>query len=200
MIENRHVVVATSSTLRNHTADLPSRQRARRTNDPFSGIDTKTARGRRIADLVRAYLSALGDPVDVEQQASVIAAAELQVLAEAARTAALKETGHANLDQVVRVQGAADRALRRLHIGPRTQRDPEQTLDQYLRDRYGGDEEPAQEIEREIAATQIAPTTRDFVGRGHEPALTSPPPESEIAAGEGPLETAAPLTDQTRHT
>jgi hypothetical protein len=79
---------------------------------------SNTARGRRIADLVRAYLAALGDPADIERQSAVIAAAELAVLAEEARTAALKQGAAADLDQVVRVQGAADRALRRLGIRP----------------------------------------------------------------------------------
>jgi hypothetical protein len=78
-------------------------------------IETNTARGRRIADLVRAYLKALGNPTDIERQAAVIAAGELQVLAEEARAAALK-SGSPDLDQVVRVQGAADRAVRRLGI------------------------------------------------------------------------------------
>jgi hypothetical protein len=52
-----------------------------------------------------------------DKQRAAIAAAELQVLAEEARAAALK-SGAPDLDQVVRVQGAADRAVRRLGIKP----------------------------------------------------------------------------------
>jgi hypothetical protein len=108
----------TKSSVARAVADArPPRQRARRTNDLFASLEMNTARGRRVGDLVRAYFKALGHPTDVERQAAVIAAAELQVLAEEARSAALK-SGTPDLDQVVRVQGAADRAVRRLGIKP----------------------------------------------------------------------------------
>ncbi len=130
MLENRSAAVNAPSPGQPPGVGLPSRQRARRTNDPLSGIDLNTARGRRIADLVRAYLAALGNPTEIERQAAVIAAAELQVLAEEARASALKEAGHADLDQVIRLQGAADRAVRRLKLSAR--RIPERTLAEYL--------------------------------------------------------------------
>jgi hypothetical protein len=98
--------------------EQPAKLRARRTNDLFAGIKLTTARGRRIADLARAYIAALGNPAEIERQAAVIAAAELQVLAEEARTTALKHGVAPDLDQVVRIQGAADRALRRLGVRP----------------------------------------------------------------------------------
>jgi hypothetical protein len=116
MLANRTASVASPSPQRLAGDALSKRQRARRTNDPFAGLDMNTARGRRTADLVRAYLVALGNPEDIERQAAAIAAAELQVLAEEARAAALKDGASADLDGVVRVQGAADRALRRLGI------------------------------------------------------------------------------------
>jgi hypothetical protein len=116
MLKNRTAAVNAPSSSRALAAELPKRQRARRTNDPLASLDTNTARGRRVADLVRAYLRALGNPVDIELQAAVIAAAELQVLAEEARASALKQAGSCDLDRVVRVQGAADRAVRRLGI------------------------------------------------------------------------------------
>jgi len=118
MLENRSATVAAPSPIRSLGVELPSRQRAKRTNDPFAGIDTNTARGRRVADLVRAYLRALGNPVEIERQAAVIACAELVVLAEEARTAALAQDGYADLDRVIRMQGAADRAICRLGIKP----------------------------------------------------------------------------------
>ena len=123
-MENRPVAVASSSTSRPHLAELPSRQRARRTNDPFANIETNTARGRRVADLVRAYLRALGNPANIERQAAVIAAAELTALAEEARATALRDASRADLDQVLRVQGVADRAVRRLGIKPSNQPAP----------------------------------------------------------------------------
>jgi hypothetical protein len=118
MLENRSAAAGVPSSSRPRTAELPSRQRARRTNDPLAGLDLNTARGRRCGDFVRAYLQMLGNPADIERQAAVIAAAELQVLAEEARTTALRDAGHADLDQVIRLQGAADRAVRRLGIKP----------------------------------------------------------------------------------
>jgi hypothetical protein len=119
-----------SSAVRATVDARPPRQRARRTNDPFASLEMNTARGRRVGDLVRAYLNALGRPTDVERQAAVIQAAELQVLAEEARSAALK-SGTADLDQVVRVQGAADRAVRRLGLKP-TAAPPTMTLRERL--------------------------------------------------------------------
>jgi AcrR family transcriptional regulator len=117
-LENRSAAVNAPSPLRPPSTELPNRQRARRTNNPLASIETNTARGRRVADLVRAYLRALGNPADIERQAAVIAAAELQVLAEATRATALKAGALIDLDQVIRVQGAADRAIRRLGIEP----------------------------------------------------------------------------------
>ncbi|MGB7099984.1 MAG: hypothetical protein WBD95_14630 [Xanthobacteraceae bacterium] len=97
---------------------LPSKRRSRRTNNVLAGIDVNTAIGRRVADLVRGYLAALGNPQDVGRQAAVIAAAELLVLAEETRAAALRDPLAADLDNLVRVQSVADRALRRLGIKP----------------------------------------------------------------------------------
>jgi hypothetical protein len=118
MLANRTAAVADTPPSRQRGAELPSRQRARRTNDPLANLDMNTARGRRVADLVRAYLHALGNPSDVDRQAAIIAAAEMQVLAEEARASALKQPGTIDLDQVVKIQGAADRAVRRLGIKP----------------------------------------------------------------------------------
>jgi hypothetical protein len=81
---------------------------------------------------VRAYLAALGNPQGVERQAAAITAAELQVLAEEARAAALKEGASADLDRVVRMQGAADRALKRLGIKAAPAAPVEPTLNDYL--------------------------------------------------------------------
>ena len=97
---------------------LPSKRRSRRTNNVLAGINLNTAIGRRVADLVRGYLDALGNPQDVGRQAAVIAAAELLVLAEETRAAALRDPLAADLDNIVRVQSVADRALRRLGIKP----------------------------------------------------------------------------------
>jgi hypothetical protein len=113
--------------------ELRKKRRAKRSNNPFAGISVNTARGRRTADLVAAYLQALGNPPEIERQAEVIAAAELQVLAEEARAQALKQVGHADLDQVIRLQGAADRAVRKLGLDrPRDAPSKPLSLDEHL--------------------------------------------------------------------
>jgi hypothetical protein len=94
-------------------------RRAKLTNNPFAAFDRNTARGRRLTDLVRGYLNGLGNPTDVALQAQVIAAAELQVLAEETRSAALQSPATADLDNLVRVQSVADRAVRRLGLRPK---------------------------------------------------------------------------------
>jgi hypothetical protein len=138
MLTHRTTTVTPSSPHRLAGDALPKRQRARRTNDPLAGLDMNTARGRRTADLVRAYLAALGDPGSIERQAAAIAAAELQVLAEEARAAALKEGATADLDRVVRMQGAADRALKRLGIrAPAPATSSPQSPAEYLAARAG---------------------------------------------------------------
>jgi hypothetical protein len=96
---------------------FPTRQAAR-TNDLFAAFDLQTARGRRIADIARKLLIALGNPTDTLVQAQIIQAAELTVLCEDARTEALNaEPGKAKkaaLDQVIRLQPQVDRAYARL--------------------------------------------------------------------------------------
>jgi hypothetical protein len=153
-MENRPAAAATSSTSRPHLADLPAAQRARRTNDPFANIETNTARGRRVGDLVRAYLRALGNPASIEHQAAIIAAAELQVLAEEARTTALRDSGRADLDQVIRLQGAADRAIRRLGLADQKRPAAGPTLAEYLAAKAPAE---AAEDEPEGESTPIAP-------------------------------------------
>ncbi len=119
LVETRSLSVKPSTALRSAFDELPKRLRARWTNDALAGVDRTTARGRRIADLIRCYLSALPNAAgDVGRQAEIIAAAELQVIAEETRAAALREPEKADLNEIVRMQGAADRALRRLGIKP----------------------------------------------------------------------------------
>jgi len=117
---NRTAIVGPASAFRAPSDGVAKRLRSRRSNDPTAGLSLITARGRRVADLTRAYLAAVGDPRDLGRQAEVIAAAEMQVLAEEARAAALRKPEKADLDAIVRIQGAADRALRRLGIKPST--------------------------------------------------------------------------------
>jgi hypothetical protein len=91
-------------------------RRHRRSNNIFAGIHQNSGRGRRIVDLTRDYLQQLGHPTSLTQQAAVVAAAELVVLSEEARAAALEQPGAVDLDQVVRVQRLANAALHRLGL------------------------------------------------------------------------------------
>jgi hypothetical protein len=86
------------------------------TNDPVASRTRNTARGRRVADLFRGYMAALGSPEDVVTQASILAAAELKVAAEDARKRTLDGAGDA--DALVRIENLAHRAERKLGIKP----------------------------------------------------------------------------------
>ncbi len=185
VLENRHAIVDAPSQGRSLGAELPSRQRAKRTNDPLADINRNTARGRRTADLARAFMDAAGNPQTPERQAAVIAAAELTVIAEAARAAALAGTGNVDLDQVIRVQGAADRAVRRLGIKPAAERETD-TLADYLRNTYGGKAES--DLERHEDETDIAEAAAAGAGESpacaSEAAATSPAPDDDTALNE----------------
>lgn len=56
--------------------ERPAKQRSRRTNNPnHGGVSKNTAAGRRAADLLRAFLRAMGAPDDVVLQANALRAA-----------------------------------------------------------------------------------------------------------------------------
>jgi hypothetical protein len=107
-----------------------AKQRARRTNNPNNGgLSRNTAAGRRVSDLLRAFLRALGDPGDVLMRASAVRAAELTTAAEIARGKLLSGIGDA--DQVVKLENMAARTVRALGIDRK--REPAgPTLAQYL--------------------------------------------------------------------
>jgi hypothetical protein len=116
--------------------DPPIRRRSHRTNNPLSGIASNSVQGRRVADLVRAYLRQLGQPSDVRIQAQAIACAELAVLAEVTRTAALANgMPDVNLlDQVIRLEAAAGRAQRKLGLDTPPKKSGGSSLGDLLRD------------------------------------------------------------------
>jgi hypothetical protein len=102
---------------RSATAEPITTRRAKITNDPVSvRASGNTSQGRRVADLYRSYLRAMGDPTDTVAQANVLAAAELNVAAEMARVQLL--AGKAAIGDVVLLENATDRAIRRLGIKP----------------------------------------------------------------------------------
>jgi hypothetical protein len=133
MLENRPAAVDVPSASRSSGADWPKQQRSATTNDPLSTrTDRNTAAGRRIADLYRAYIAAMGGPTDTILQANALAAAELKVAAEDARKRMLGGGGDA--DQLVRLENLAHRAERKLGIKPSAGPKPP-TLTEYLASR-----------------------------------------------------------------
>jgi hypothetical protein len=92
-------------------------RRSRTTNDPTSRANQDTARGRRLADLIRGFLAEMGNPRSPVAQADAIRAAELTVAAEDARAKLLAGDGDANA--VVRIENLAGRAVRKLGLGER---------------------------------------------------------------------------------
>jgi hypothetical protein len=118
---NRTTAAAEATADRAPSAEPARQLRSRRTNDPFSGLSRNTAAGRRVADLLRGLLRDMGNPADVVLQANALRAAELMVGAEIARSKLLAGDGDA--DVVLRLEGAAGRAVRALGIDRK--REPE---------------------------------------------------------------------------
>jgi len=97
--------------LREHTSDN-NRKRQRRSRVP---IDGRTRTARRIRELTAGYLAAMGDNASADQRERCERAAQLVALAEDVRRKAL--TGRSiSLDDVIRVENAADRARRGLGL------------------------------------------------------------------------------------
>jgi hypothetical protein len=102
-------------------AARPSTTRSQITSRPLRlrGLDGRSGSGRRRRDLIEAFADALGGPKALSevQMIDVRRAAELVAVAEEARAAALKQGGAAvDLHELVKLEGAADRAVRRLGI------------------------------------------------------------------------------------
>jgi hypothetical protein len=109
--------------LRDEKSDRPTNVRSKITNNRhrIPGLDGRTATGRRCWDLVNAYVAALGGWSKVNDLVlmDIRRAAQLTTIAEEARTLALQTAaGKVDLAALTRVEGAADRAVRRLGIKP----------------------------------------------------------------------------------
>jgi hypothetical protein len=110
-----------ASAIRPSSGGRPSRLRAAVTNHPMRlrGLDSRSRTGRRRVDLIALYTAALGgrDRITEGQLADIVRAAELVAVAEEARFAALTKGGGAvDLAALVKIEGTADRAVRRLGI------------------------------------------------------------------------------------
>jgi hypothetical protein len=94
-------------------APMPSRVRSKITNDPAQRHG-RSAEARRVKDLFAGYSAALGNPSDAPTTALILAAAEAVTIAEIARRDHI--AGKVDLNSVIRAEGAANRALKRLGL------------------------------------------------------------------------------------
>ena len=116
MFENRAATNATTKRRGGAINGKPTHNRAATTNDPMRArTNGRTSAGRRVRDLFTAYLAAMGRIDDIAR-AQALAAAELTAAAENARTKLL--AGQGDIEQIVRLENLANRAVRRLGIKP----------------------------------------------------------------------------------
>ena len=110
---------------------MPSKVRSKITNGP-SQRHGRSAEARRVKDLFVCYLDALGNPADVATQALILAAAEAVTIAENARRDHLAGKVGVGMNDVVRAEGAPNRALKRLGLNKPTPKPSGPTLDEFL--------------------------------------------------------------------
>lgn len=109
------------SATHNAAAMVSLTNRSRTTNQPHrvAGVDGRTSEGRRRRDLIDTYVAATGGPDQVSpaMMNDVARAVDLVLIAERTRAEALRG-GAIDLSALTRIEGAADRAVRRLGIKP----------------------------------------------------------------------------------
>src|SRR5579862_3325901 len=112
----------------------PANCRSRMSNKPRRMvIDGRSQLGRRLHDLASGFAAQLGGwpALSDTMAANVRKAAELTALAERTRAQALRN-GNVDPLALVRLEGAAGRAVRALGVKPVAQRVPERSLGEYL--------------------------------------------------------------------
>jgi hypothetical protein len=125
---------------RHPIAPRPVNNRSKITNRPRRmAIDGRSALGRRVRDLAESFALQLGgwSKLSNMQADAVRCAAEMQALFEKARHDALVE-GRADPDALVRLEGASNRAMRRLGIDLVDQSKSEPTLADYAKAKAAG--------------------------------------------------------------
>jgi hypothetical protein len=106
-------------------------------------LDGRTQTARRRREMIDVYTAALGGPAALSegQQIDIRKAAELTALAEQARARAMREgfADAGDLSSLVRLEGAASRAVRALGIkAATTNREPVADLAAYLANKAAG--------------------------------------------------------------
>jgi hypothetical protein len=99
-------------------------------------VDGRTLVAKRRRELIEIYMVALGGPAAVAGRlvVDVRRAAELVTLAEAERAKAMRGEP-VDLSSLIRIEGAADRAVRRLGIKPGADQPKPKTLAEYAAQR-----------------------------------------------------------------
>lgn len=108
-----------ATTHERHASQSPAARRLRRakvTNNPMVRTNGNTAEGKRTRDLFHAFMAETGKPDSDVFRAAALAAAELTVAAESMRSKVLAGAG--DVEQLVRIENLASRAVRRLGIKP----------------------------------------------------------------------------------
>lgn len=113
---------------------VPTR-RSRIGNNPFSRNSQSTARGRRVAELLRSYLRKMSDR-SCDAVANALRAAELMVDAEDVR--ARRAAGNASIDEMVKAERLARHAVRELGIDRWQSAKPKKTLTDYAQEKAAG--------------------------------------------------------------
>jgi hypothetical protein len=114
----------------------PSKTRSKITNDP-SKRHGRSAEARRVRDLFQGYMAALGDPMDAPMQALILAAAEAVTIAENARRDHL--AGKIGVNDMIRAEGASNRALKRIGLNKPVSKPAGPTLGEFLAGRQAKD-------------------------------------------------------------
>jgi hypothetical protein len=107
----------------------PSKVRSKVTNDP-TARHGRSAEARRVKDLFASYMLALGNPTDNGTVAMVLAAAEAVTIAENARRDHL--AGKIGINDMIRAEGASNRALKRIGLNKPVPKPAGPTLGEFL--------------------------------------------------------------------
>jgi hypothetical protein len=120
---------------RANKAPASTATRSKITNQParLAGIDGRSSDARRRRDLIMTYTDALGgaDKVSAATVNDIVRAVDLVIIDEQARAKALRGAD-VDLGDLTRLEGAADRAVRRLGIKPGANAPKPMTIAEYL--------------------------------------------------------------------
>jgi hypothetical protein len=123
-----------------------SKARSRISNNPrrLEGIDGRSTHGRRRRDVIDGFVAALGGPdrVTDPMMSDIVRASDLTLIAERARADALRGGTEVSVSDLIRLEGARDRAVRRLNLPSDGKgRAGPDALAEYLATNYSDEEE-----------------------------------------------------------